>query len=35
MHRVAIGEDMMRRLPIAVLVGVAKARHPQCRSIGQ
>ena len=32
--RVGVGEDVVRRFPIGVLVGIAEARHPQRRPIG-
>ena len=35
MHRVAVGEDVMCRFPIAVLVRRAKPRDPQRRRITQ
>ena len=30
--RVGVGEDVVRRLPVGVLVGIAEARHPERRS---
>ena len=35
MQRVGIAEDVMRRLPIGMLVGGAEPRHPERRRVGQ
>ncbi len=35
MDGVGIGEDVMGRLPVGVLVGTAEARHPERRRIGE
>jgi hypothetical protein len=32
---VGVGEDVMRSLPVSVLVGIAEARHPKGRAICQ
>jgi hypothetical protein len=32
---VGIGEDVMGRLPVGVLVGSAEARHPERRRVGE
>jgi hypothetical protein len=34
-HRVGVGEHVVRRLPVAVLVGVSEARDPQRRRVGE
>ena len=34
-HRVGVGEDVVRRLPIGMFVGVAEARHPERRRVGE
>ena len=33
--RIGVGEDVMRRLPVGVLVGIAEPRHPQRRRVGE
>jgi hypothetical protein len=33
--RVSVGEHVVRRLPVAVLVGIAEARHSESRSVGE
>ncbi len=35
MDRVGVSEDVVCCLPIGVLVGIAEARHPERRSIGE
>ena len=35
MDGVGIGEDVMGRLPVGVLVGAAEARHPERRRVGE
>ena len=35
MHRVGVGEDVVRRLPVGVLVGIAETRHPERRPVGE
>jgi hypothetical protein len=32
---VGVGEDVMGRLPVGVLVGTAEARHPERRRVGE
>ena len=32
---IGMGEDVVRRLPVAVLVGVAEARHPERRPVSE
>ena len=32
-HRVGVGEDVVRRLPIGVFVGIAEARYPERRRV--
>ena len=34
-ERVRVGEDVVRRLPVAVLVGVAEARDPERRAVSE
>ena len=34
-ERVGVGEDVVRRLPVGVLVGVAEARHPKRRPVSE
>ena len=34
-ERVGVGEDVMRRLPVGVLVGVAEAGHPKSRPVSE
>jgi hypothetical protein len=34
-ERVGIGEDVVRRLPVGMLVGIAEARQPQRRGVGE
>ena len=34
-ERVGVGEDVVRRLPVGVLVGVAEARHPERRPVSE
>jgi hypothetical protein len=33
--RVGVGEDVVRRLPIGVLIGIAEARYPKRRRVGE
>ncbi len=33
--RVSVGEDVVRRIPVGVLVGIAEAGHPQRRSVSE
>jgi hypothetical protein len=33
--RVGVGEDMVRRLPVGVLVGVAEPSHPKRRRVSE
>ena len=33
--RVGVGEDVVRRLPIGVLVGIAETRHPERRRVSE
>ena len=33
--RIGIGEDVVRRLPVGVLIGIAEARHPERRPVSQ
>ena len=33
--RVGVSEDVVRRLPVGVLVGVAEARHPERRPVSE
>ena len=33
--RVGVGEDVVRRLPVGVLVGVAEASHPKRRPVSE
>ena len=33
--RIRVGEDVVGGLPIGVLVGIAKARHSECRAVGK
>ena len=33
--RVGVGEDVVRRLPVGVLVGIAEARHPERRRVSE
>jgi hypothetical protein len=34
-HGVGVGKDVVRRLPIGMFVGIAEARHPECRGISE
>ena len=35
MYRVGVGEDVVRRLPVGVLIGIAEARHPKRRRVSE
>ena len=34
-HGVGVGEDVVSRLPVGVLIGVAEARHPKRRRVSK
>jgi hypothetical protein len=34
-YGVGVSEDVVRRLPVGVLVGIAEARHAECRGVSE
>jgi hypothetical protein len=34
-ERVSVGEDVVRRLPVSVFVGIAEASHPKRRPVSE